>query len=110
MAEFFGHVRGGTTTYVGGDGNSITECRHLLMYFGEDVSVCLDQFWREHSGDFVVIPQVAYGMAPRVELSSKQSLAAALETARIEPNGEVERAWKKACQRHGVVWPASKAA
>ena len=105
MSEFFGHLRGGTTTYVGGDGNTITELRHLLMYFGEDPALCVRQFWKEHSGAFVIVPEVGYGVPPRPELSSKQSLEAALQTVSIEPGGEVERAWKKACAAHGVAWP-----
>jgi hypothetical protein len=94
MTEFFGHVRGGTTTYVGGDGNTITECRHILIYFGEDVSRCIEQFWREHRGDFVVVPITAYGMAPRSELCTATSLLEALRTLTIEPNGVVAQQWK----------------
>ena len=110
MTEYFGHVRGGLTTYVPGDGNSITECRHMLIYFGEDVSTCLEQFWREHNGDFVIIPQVAYGVPPRPELCSKQSLTQALKTAKIDVNGIAAQAWKKACEAHNVPWNAHKAA
>jgi hypothetical protein len=29
MTEYFSHLRGGTTTYVPSDGNSITAIRHL---------------------------------------------------------------------------------
>jgi hypothetical protein len=110
MTEYFSHLRGGTTTYVPSDGNSITAIRHLLMFFGEDVNLAIAQFWKEHSGDFVIVPEVGYGMAPRPELCSKRSLTEALKTASIEPNGETERAWKRACQAHGVAWPSSKAA
>lgn len=104
MTEYFGHVRGGFTTYVPGDGNSITECRRLLMFHGEDVAKVNEQFWKEHSGDFVIVPETGYGVPPRPELCTKQSLTEALKTASIEPNGEIERAWKKACELHGVCW------
>ena len=41
MTSYFSHVRGGTTTYVGSDGDSITECRRMLIYHGEDIDKCL---------------------------------------------------------------------
>jgi hypothetical protein len=80
------------------------------MFHGEDVAKVIEQFWREHSGDFVIVPETGYGVPPRPELCSKQSLQAALKTASIEPGGEVERAWKKACEFHGVPWSVRNAA
>ena len=73
MTEYFGHVRGGLTTYVGGDGNSITECRRLLMYHGEDVAKVVEQFWREHSGDFVIVPETDMASHPALSFAKPRS-------------------------------------
>jgi hypothetical protein len=105
MAEYFTHARGGVTVYVGSDGNSTTECRRMLIYHGEDVAKCVKQFWNEHNGDFVIIPETGYGIAPRKELCSQKSLVAALQTAEIEPGGYVEKQWKDVCEFYRVAWP-----
>jgi hypothetical protein len=106
VSSYFSHVRGGTTTYVGGDGNSITECRRMLIYHGEDVDTCLKAFWSEHSReDFVIIPEVGYGVAPRKELCTQRSLVEALRTAEIEPGSRVEQQWKDVCKFYHVLWP-----
>lgn len=110
MTSYFSHVRGGTTTYVGGDGDSITECRRMLIYHGEDIDKCLKAFWSEHNGDFVVIPETGYSIAPRKELCSQQSLVEALRTAEIEPGSRVEQQWKDVCKFYHVAWPKRLAA
>jgi hypothetical protein len=110
VTSYFSHVRGGQTTYVGGDGNSITECRRMLIYHGEDVDKCLKAFWSEHNGDFVIIPETGYGIAPRRDLCSQRSLVEALKTAEIERGGFVEKQWKDVCKFYHVAWPKRLAA
>jgi hypothetical protein len=105
MTEYFTHLRGGSTIYSGGDGDTVHDSRRALMFHGEDVELVVAQFWREHTGDFVIVPEVGYGVAPRPELSSKRSLTDALRTAKMDPDGRIEQAWKKACEAHGVEWP-----
>jgi hypothetical protein len=80
------------------------------MFHGEDVATVVEQFWREHSGDFVIVPEVGYGVPPRPELCSKHSLMAALQTAVIEPESITEQKWKQVCEFHGVTWPTRRAA
>jgi hypothetical protein len=106
MTEYFGHIRGGLTTYVeGADDGGATECRRMLVYHGEDVAQCVRQFWREHNGDFVIIPETGYGVAPRQELCSQKSLVPALQTADIEPGSRIEQQWKACCEHYHVAWP-----
>jgi hypothetical protein len=75
------------------------------MYHGEGAALCVTQFWREHSGNFVIVPRTGYGVAPRKELCSQRSLSDALQTAAIEPNSIQEGQWKAASKFHGVAWP-----
>ena len=111
MTSYFSHVRGGTTTYVDSNGDSIAECRRMLIYHGESIDKCLKQFWLEHSReDFVVVPEVGYGVAPRRDLCSQQSLVEALRTAEIEPGSRVEQQWKDVCKFYHVQWPKRLAA
>jgi hypothetical protein len=110
VTSYFSHARGGMTLYVDSDGNSVTEARRLLMFFGEDVGKCVRKFWEEHDGDFVIIPEVGYGIAPRKELCSQRSLVEALKTAEIERGSFVEKQWKAVCEFYHVGWPTRLAA
>jgi hypothetical protein len=54
----------------------------------------------------VIVPETGYGVPPRPELCSKQSLAAALQTAAIEPGSTTEQKWKQVCAQFNVPWPS----
>ena len=105
MTEYFKHVRGGFTLYCHGDSGDIADVRYVLGIFGEDPAKILEAFWQERTGDFLVVPLFAYGGVPRRQLSSQQSLTAALQSVTIEPGGFVEMKWKELCQQMSVAWP-----
>jgi hypothetical protein len=106
MAGFFSHVLGGHTTYVSSDGNSLTNTRHITVHFGEDPQTAIRQFWLEHpEGDYLIVPDIAYGAAPRPELCTKRSLQDALREADITPGSATEQQWRKCCEALGVKWP-----
>ncbi len=79
MTDFFSQIKGGFSVHVEEDG--FTGVRFCLARFGEDPDKVLAQFWRENSGggDFELVPLFSYGAAPRAELCSQRSLAAALQ-------------------------------
>ena len=98
--KFFSKLRGGLSLYhedVEGIG-----FRFIVGFHGEDVSLLLKQFWREESGEYQVIPVFSYGGAPRAQFCTQRSLAAALQSADIEPGSRTEQQWKSACERHDV--------
>ena len=105
MTEYFPHVRGGCTIYVGGHDTEITDVRFVLAFYGEDPEKVIEAFWREYRGDFVVVPLFGFGAVPRRELCSKESLTAALQSVTIEPGGFVEQKWKILCEQISVTWP-----
>jgi hypothetical protein len=106
VTEFFGGVRGALSVYCDSDDGQLADARFVLARFGEDPDKVVATFWREHnSGNFSVIPLFAYGVAPRSELCSQRSLAAALQTVTIEPSSVVEQQWKVVCEAHNVAWP-----
>jgi hypothetical protein len=84
--------------------------RFALAFFGEDPAKVIEQFWKEHRGDFVITPLFAYGAVPRRDLCTQQSLSEALRTVTIEPGGTVEMKWKKLCEQMDVAWPKRLAA
>ena len=105
MTEYFKHVRGGSTIYLGGDHVEITDTRFVLAHYGEDADKVIEAFWDERRGDFLIIPLFAYGAVPRRELCSQKSLVAALQTVTIEPGSTVEMRWRKLCDEMAVSWP-----
>ena len=40
------------------------------MFHGEDVAKVNEQFWKENSGDFVIVPETGYGVPGSPELSA----------------------------------------
>ena len=87
MTEFFSSVRGARSVYCSSDDGQLTDARFVLARFGEDPDKVVAAFWREHGdGRFSIVPLFAYGAPPRKELCTKQSLTAALKSAKIEPN------------------------
>jgi hypothetical protein len=106
VTEFFNSVRGALSVYCDSNDGMLTDARFILARHGEDPDKVVAAFWREHnSGNFAVIPLFAYGNPPRKELCSQRSLAAAVQTAAIEPGGVVEQQWKSVCEAHDVAWP-----
>ena len=111
MSEFFGSVRGALSFYCSSDEGQLTDARFVLARFGEDQDKVVAAFFHEHSdARFSIVPLFAYGSPPRKELCTKQSLTAALKSAKIEPNGTVGQAWKEACLLHKVPLNAFRAA
>jgi len=111
VTEFFGSVRGALSVYCSSDEGQLTDARFVLARFGEDQDKVVAAFFHEHSdARFSIVPLFAYGSPPRKELCRKQSLTAALKSAKIEPNGTVEQAWKEACLLHKVPLNAFRAA
>ena len=106
MTTFFEHIRGGFSIHVDAEGSTVPAVRFCLARFGEDADRVLAAFWREvGAGDFELVPLFAYGSAPRAELCTARSLAAALQTASIEPGSRTEQQWKAVCEHHNVAWP-----
>jgi hypothetical protein len=106
VSEFFASVRGALSVYCDNNDGTLTDARFILARFGEDPDKVIAAFWREHAdGRFSIVPLFAYGTAPRTELCSQRSLAAALQTATIEPSSVVEQQWKAVCEAHNVAWP-----
>jgi hypothetical protein len=102
---YFGRVRGGGTFHMEDEeGISI---QFAVGYYGEDPSLVIEAFWKEQDGggDFLVVPLLAHGKAPRGELCTPQSLRMALETAKPNPDSREGQQWAIACQRHGIDWP-----
>ena len=90
MTEFFSSVRGALSVYCSSDDGQLTDARFVLARFGEDQDKVVAAFFHEHSdARFSIVPLFAYGSPPRKELCTKQSLTAALKSAKIEPNGTV---------------------
>jgi hypothetical protein len=104
---YFENVKGGFSIYTDASADgSAPNVRFCLAYFGEDAEKVLEAFHKEHRTDCLMVPIFGYGsMGPRIELSSPRSLAAALATATIEPDGVVGQQWRAACEYHGVAWP-----
>jgi hypothetical protein len=96
--------------YISGPETGTTDVRFALCRHGEDVTKVLEAFWRERRGDFLAVPLVGYGEAPRSDLCTKQSLKAALATAVIPPGSRSEQLWQEACAQHGVPYPVKAAA
>jgi hypothetical protein len=106
VSDFFGSVRGALSTYCDNNDGALTDARFVLARFGEDPEKVVAAFWREHAdGRFSIVPLFAYGTAPRSELCSQRSLAAALQTVTIEPSSVIEQQWQKVCAAHNVAWP-----
>ena len=103
--QYFPHIRGGCTVYVGGHDTEITDVRFVLAFYGEDPEKIVAAFWKEHRGDFVIVPLFGFGAVPRRELCTKRSLATALQSVVIEPNGFVAGKWKTLCEQMNVPWP-----
>jgi len=111
VTEYFASVRGALSVYCSSDEGQLTDARFVLARFGEDQDKVVAAFFHEHSdARFSIVPLFAYGSPPRKELCTKQSLTAALKSAKIEPNGTVEQAWKEACLLHKVPLNAFRAA
>jgi hypothetical protein len=105
MTGFFDRVRGAPTTYLDATDGNMTDIRLVIARFGEDPEKVLRQFWKEHDGTFAVVPLFAYGNAPRKELCTARSLAAAVQSVDLETGSAAEQQWKTACEHHCVAWP-----
>ena len=106
MTDFFPSVRSAPSLYVDSDDGALTDARFILCRQGEDAALAIAAFWKEHdSGNFAVIPLFSYGNPPRKELCTQQSLAAALQSATIEPGSTTEQQWRAVCEHHSVAWP-----
>jgi hypothetical protein len=77
--------------------------RFILVRQGEDPDLAIAAFWKEHRGHWSVVPLYSYGAAPRSELCTARSLAAALQVATIPT--EATQKWRAACELHNVAWP-----
>ena len=107
MTKFFEHVRGGFSIHVDGEGPYVPAVRFCLARFGEDADRVLKVFWQEvGAGDFEVVPLFSHGAAPRLELCTQRSLAAALQIVTLEPSSYSEKQWKQVAQALDVQWPA----
>jgi hypothetical protein len=82
MTDFFENVRGGFSIYCDGSGDgSVPNVRFCLARVGEDPDLVIKVFHEEHAqADFLVIPLFAHGLPPRRGLTTKRSLAAALQS------------------------------
>lgn len=79
----------------------------MLARFGEDPNTVLRVFYNEHpTANFMVVPLYAYGLPPRRELCSQQSLTAALQSVAIEPGSTVEQRWKELAAEFDIAWPS----
>jgi hypothetical protein len=105
---FFPHTKGGYTIHVPTHGDGPANVHYVLGYYGEDLGKMCETFWGENDGTFIIIPILAWGMCPRPELCTPQSLSAALKNANIEAGSTVEQAWQRACDRHHVPWPKQR--
>ena len=105
MSDYFTQIKGGFSVHV--QEHDFEGVRFALARFGEDPDKVLAAFWKENNGggDFEVVPLFSHGAAPRTELCSQRSLAAALQTASIEPGSRTEQQWKAVCEAHCVAWP-----
>jgi hypothetical protein len=102
--KYFGRVKGGMTLHCEDvEGISV---RFILGYFGEDPAKLIAAFWKEQEGaaSFQVVPVFAYGEAPRSELCTQQSLAAALQSVTLERDGIIEKKWKELAEEFDVTW------
>jgi hypothetical protein len=107
VSTFFEAIRGGFSIYLGPDANNVPSVRFCLARFGEDPDLVLKTFWKEvGAGDFEIVPLYSHGAAPRLELCSQRSLAAALQTVTPEPSSYAEMQWKQVAQALDVQWPA----
>lgn len=106
MTNFFEHIRGGFSIHVSNEGDGVPNVRFALARFGEDPDRVIGAFWKEtNSADCEVIPLFAYGSAPRAELCTPRSLAAAMQSVTLEPGSRTEQQWKAVCEAHSVAWP-----
>ena len=106
MTKFFEHIRGGFSIHVEGEGPFVPAVRFCLARHGEDAGLVLKAFWHEvGQGDFEVVPLFSHGAAPRRELCTQRSLAAALQTVSLEPSSVTEGQWKQVAQALDVQWP-----
>ena len=48
MTDYFPHVRGSFSIYVGGRDDAIDQVRFVLGFFGEDPAKIVEAFWKEH--------------------------------------------------------------
>jgi hypothetical protein len=102
----FEHVRGQYTLYSDKEGDALSSVRFLHGRIGEDPQKLIDRFsFEEGSGDFSLMPLLAWGQPPRKGLCSPRSLTEALKLVRIEPGSREEQIWKECCEHHGVPWP-----
>ena len=106
MTEFFASVRGALSVYCDSNDGALTDARFILCRHGEDADKAIQAFWKEHgSANFAVVPLFAHGNPPRKELCTQQSLAAALQSAAIEPGSTTEQQWRAVCEALHVAWP-----
>jgi hypothetical protein len=108
--QFFDKVRGALSCYTDAADGHLTDVRIILCRFGEDAQKAIDQFWKENTGNFAVIPLMAYGNPPRKELCSQKSLLAALQTVTFDVGSSTEMQWRAVCEALHVAWPKRLAA
>jgi hypothetical protein len=103
---YFEHTRGGFTIYTDAENDSLNSARFLLGRFGEDPELLVVRFWREWGdGDYQIVPLMSYGLPPRRALCTKRSLAAALQSVRLEPGSVTEQRWRVLADDLDVAWP-----
>jgi hypothetical protein len=110
MSEFFSKVSGGVSVCQDPEEERYG-VRFPIARFGECGMLLLEAFWRENprTRDVAVVPLFAYGLPPRIGLSTKASLKAVLSQARatVDPNSTTHLAWVKTCGHFGLEFLAS---
>ena len=77
--SFFSQARNVGTIYLDREGDYLADVRFCLARHGEDASAVISRFWEEQpSSGFTVVPLFAHGLPPRRQLSTRQSIEAAL--------------------------------
>jgi hypothetical protein len=103
--KFFETIRGGFSLHVDGE-DVYTSTHFALARFGESPDRVLEVFYQENpTANFMLVPLFAYGLPPRRELCTQQSLTSALQSVAIEPGSTVEQAWKALAEEFDIAWP-----
>jgi hypothetical protein len=103
--KFFDTVRGGFTLH-GDSGDQYTSTQFCLARFGESPDRVLEVFYQENpQANYLLVPLFAYGLPPRRELCTQQSLAAALQSVTLERDSIVETKWKQLAEEFDCSWP-----
>jgi hypothetical protein len=100
-----GYIRGGFSLHVGA-AEEYTATHFVLARFGESADRVLEVFYQENPiSNFMVVPLFAYGLPPRRELVTQQSLTSALASVQLAADGQDTKAWKELAEEFNVAWP-----